>query len=64
VKSAFSIIVKGPYLLKPGISEEFTIELEAPAHGLIIYPSSNTNWISCSPNEIVFDNYATKTKKF
>ena len=42
IKETFAIAVKGPAVLLPGLSYNFTITLEAPGTNLEIYPSANT----------------------
>lgn len=51
VKELFDVKISGPTILRPGISHDFTIQLQndRPAHNLIFYPTASITGIKFSP---------------
>ncbi|EAR88763.2 hypothetical protein TTHERM_00259620 (macronuclear) [Tetrahymena thermophila SB210] len=64
IDNLFNTALVGPSILSPGLSYNFTINLEVPADGLTIIPSSDINGIKFNPEQIQFLNYVGTSSSF
>lgn len=61
-KDKFGIQVNGPQIMQPGLSYNYSVELEIPGEGIEITPFVNVNGIIFDPAVLVF-NYSPEPRQ-
>ncbi|KAL4505390.1 hypothetical protein ABPG72_002452, partial [Tetrahymena utriculariae] len=64
IDNLFNTALIGPSILSPGLSYNFTINIEEPGDGLIITPSSDISGIKFNPDQISFLNFIGTSRSF
>ncbi|KAL4456526.1 hypothetical protein ABPG74_000633 [Tetrahymena malaccensis] len=64
VDNLFNTALVGASILSPGLSYNFTINIEEPADGLTIIPSSDISGVKFNPTQIQFLNFVGTSSSF